>query len=93
MSTEQIKKAAQEFIDRQDRLTHPDGKFDNAKRWWPSDDEECTCCGGIRSPSRSWPYSLMIHCRTAQHVAALFDVDARELKREARRLRQAGGAK
>jgi hypothetical protein len=47
---------------------HPKGKFDSAGRWYPSNSEVRDCCERIRSPSRRWPYSLMLHCRTAKHV-------------------------
>jgi hypothetical protein len=56
---------------RQDRREHPDGEFDKAGRWYPSDLERCECCNSIRYPSRSWPYSLLVHCRSKRHVANL----------------------
>jgi hypothetical protein len=56
---------------RSDRITHPHGKFDNAKRWYPSDEEKCDCCEYIRGPTRAFPFSYMTHCRTKKHVAAL----------------------
>ncbi|HSH85384.1 MAG TPA: hypothetical protein VK979_09555 [Guyparkeria sp.] len=84
--TDQITKAAQEYLDRRDRRTHPDGTFDNAKRWYPSSTERCDCCNSIRSPSRAWPMSYMKHCRSAAHVASLYGVEARDLKRRAREL-------
>jgi len=80
-----IMEAAKLYIDRQNRTVHPDGKFDNASRWYPSDSERCGCCDAVRSPSRAWPYSYMIHCRTAKHIANLYSVSETELKREARR--------
>jgi len=51
------------------RSVNPEGSFDNAGRWYPDEDERCSCCAGIREPSRSHPYSLMVHCRSKQHVA------------------------
>lgn len=56
---------------RQLRAQHPDGKFDNARRWYPTEDEECECCKHIRRPSRAYPYSLMTHCRTKKHITNL----------------------
>lgn len=50
----------------QSRNAHPAGTFDSAGRWYP--DQEYACCSGIRSPSRAYPYSRMVHCRTLQHV-------------------------
>jgi hypothetical protein len=59
---------------RRDRQVHPDGSFDSAGRWYPSDAEDCggdgTC---VRSPSRAWPYSYMLRCRTRQHCRALVE--------------------
>ena len=77
----EVETAAREYIARQSRDTHPDGTFDRAGRWYPSESEWCNCCTGIRSPSRAYPYSLMTHCRSAGHVAALYGVDARDLRR------------
>lgn len=57
---------------RKDRLTHPEGKFDNAHRWYPSDREDAgDVVGCVRSPSRAWPYSYMQRARTRKHVAHL----------------------
>lgn len=81
-----ITKAAQEFINRRDRSAHPDGKTDKGGRWYPSESERCSCCSNVRSPSRAFPWSYMTHCRTAQHVANLFGVNASDLRKEARRL-------
>lgn len=84
-----VEQAAKLFVDRQDRVSHPDGKSDNGGRWIPSNDEWCSCCAAIRYPSRSWPWSLMVHCRTAEHVAALTGVPAADIRREARQIRKA----
>ncbi len=62
--------AAQEAIRRQDRLSHPDGWFDAAGRFFLA--ENRGCCECIRQPSRSYPYSEMTHGRSVGHVAALF---------------------
>ncbi len=81
-----LEEAAQEYLDRQARKSHPGGSFDKAKRFYPFEDEDC--CIGIRGPSRSYPYTLMIHCRSAKHVANLYDVDVTDLKRKAREIRK-----
>ena len=78
---EPVAKAAQEFLDLKARRANPDGKFDSAGRWYP--DQEYSCCS-VRSPSRAYPYSLLVHCRTAQHVAAARGVALSELKAAAR---------
>lgn len=77
----QLQKATQEYISRQDRVTHPNGTFDSGGRWYPSEAEEHDCCGSIRNPSRAWPLSLNKHCRSIKHVAALYGVEAKELRR------------
>lgn len=84
--------AAQAYRARRDRELNPQGGFDNAKRWYPSENERCPCCAHVRSPSRAWPFSLMVHCRTAEHVATLFDVDASDLRKAARLLDKAASS-
>ncbi len=81
--THHVLAAAKQFIARRDRKEHPDGKTDNAKRWYPSTCERTPGCAYIRSPTRAWPWSLMTHCRTAAHVAELHGVDDRDVKRAA----------
>lgn len=56
-----------------ERITdHPEGEFDKGGRWYPSDREDCGGDGtSTRSPSRSWPYSYMLRCRTREHCRAL----------------------
>lgn len=71
---ERIIEAAREYTKRKEREVHPDGEFDNAGRCYPSEDEELTCCNNIRTPSRSWPYSLLRHCRSLEHVTGLYGV-------------------
>ena len=59
---------------RKSGLVRPRGRTDHVGRWRPYRGEEaCTCCAGIRAPSRAWPRSLRAHCATAvhcQHLAA-----------------------
>lgn len=82
--------AAEEYIARKTRKSHPDGDFDNGMRWYPSKDERCECCDYIREPSRTWPYSLLLHCRTIGHVAELFGVDEKAVRRAAREIERFG---
>ena len=57
---------------RKARTTHPDGRFDRAGRWYPSEIEDCDGDGtSVRTPSRAWPYSYMLRCRTKDHCKAL----------------------
>jgi hypothetical protein len=65
--TQKLRAAAQRYLDLQARTAHPVGRADKGGRWYPKKTQPC--CVGIRSPSRAWPWSLMAHCRTAQHVA------------------------
>ncbi len=73
-------RAAQEYLARQSRRRDPAGKFDRGGRWYPSAAEERPCCAAIRPPSRRWPLSLLRHCRSDRHVAALFGVSVAELR-------------
>lgn len=77
--------AVREFIARRYRLHHPVGSFDRKSLWYPDAAERQYCCDSIRYPTRAWPYSLMAHCRSARHVAALYDVDVWALRKAARR--------
>ena len=51
--------------------SYPDGHFDRGGRWYPSEEERCACCEGIRSPSRAFPYSLLKHCSRKKHYINL----------------------
>jgi hypothetical protein len=78
--------AVAEYLSRKDRTAHPDGTFDRQGRWYPDDSERCACCAGIRSPSAAYPFSLLLHCRSAEHIAKKYGVDASDLRRAARAL-------
>lgn len=78
-TAEQIK---EKFKARQARSEHPDGKFDSAGRWYPSDEERQSCCDFVRSPSRAYPYSLMVHCRSKKHIANLFASQEKSMRGE-----------
>ncbi len=58
----------------------PHGRRDSAGRWYPAESERRPCCDRVRSPSRRFPYSLVNHCRTAGHCAALHDVSPKLLR-------------
>ena len=72
------------FYLRQARRAHPRGDWDDGHRWYPDEAEWRDCCESIRPPSRAWPWSLMVHCRTAAHVAALYGIDPKVLRRSHR---------
>ena len=57
------------YLARQARVTHPRGDTDNGGRWYPGAGE-----GGrpsVRTPSRRWPWSYMLACRTRRWCARL----------------------
>jgi len=89
--TAKLRTTARRAIDLQERRANPDGTFDQAGRWYPS--VRCDCCAEIRSPSRQWPYSLMVHCRTARHVAASTGYDLETLRWAMKRIREEGAAR
>lgn len=86
--TENLRQAAKEYNNRKKRCTHPSGAFDRAGRWEPDDSEKQDCCDDVREPSRAYPYSLMVHCRTMEHVANLYDVDKADLQQQVRKYAQ-----
>lgn len=65
-------RAAVRYILRRDRHEHPDGERDNAGRWYPAVSENLDT-SRYRSPSRAWPWSYMLPCRTLAHCAQLED--------------------
>lgn len=52
------------YTELQSRAIHPSGKFDNAGRWYAENSDLIS----VRSPSRTWPYSQMVACRTKKYV-------------------------
>lgn len=78
--TDRIEEAYQEWLRLQNRDQHPEGKFDNGGRWYPSSEEQQECCGAIRSPSRAHPYSYLVHCRSLEHVAHRYGIPAKALR-------------
>lgn len=40
---------------RKNRLEHPDGKFDSGGRWYPSDEERCSCCDNCADAEAGHP--------------------------------------
>ena len=69
------------YLRRQARRINPEGYFDNARRWHPSETEKQACCDLICEHGRADRYSLKKHCRSMEHIAHLFDVDLRFLCR------------
>lgn len=79
-----LQRAVETFINRKNREIHPEGEFDSKKRFCPSAAERQSCCDSIRTPSARFPFSLMVHCRTIQHIAHLFDIDVKDLRKAVR---------
>jgi len=84
--------AAREYLARQDRRSDPVGGFEPNGTWFPAPSERRDCCDEVRWPSRRWPWSLMEHCRSAKHVAALYNVSRADLLRVARRIEEEEGS-
>ena len=76
-----MESAVRDYLARKNRTAHPDGEFDKRGRWYPDAHEQRECCSGISQPTASYPYPLMIHCRTVEHVATLHGVDVSSLRR------------
>ena len=55
------------FHQLQNREFNPSGGFDKAGRWWAEHDHLIN----VRSPSRAFPYSHMVACRTLKYVKAV----------------------
>ena len=62
MTTQTHIKTVYEML--KDREINPTGEFDSAGRWYAANDDLIN----VRTPSRSWPYSQMIACRTRKYV-------------------------
>lgn len=77
-----IFKAADEFVARRDRVRHPPGEFDKAKRFYAAERTQAT--ENCRRPSREWPYPQLLAARSAKHVAEVFSVNALYVKRAAK---------
>ena len=75
--------AASLYLIRRDRLGHPDGYFDEKGRWY-AHGQDAAVMAPCRSPSRNWPYSEMLSCRTLKHCARYYDADTRLTRRAAR---------
>lgn len=82
-----INRAAQRYLRRRDRDEHPEGRTDNAGRWYPAESEKFDA-SHHRFPSRYWPWSYMTACRTIAHCAMLEGIPEllSEVRKEARRL-------
>jgi hypothetical protein len=64
------------------KMHKPSGKTDSGSRWSPSDEEQCSCCGSIRSPSRAYPWSLLKHCHSKKHIKNLIQENPTHLSKD-----------
>ena len=62
--TEAIKTIYREL---RDRHINPSGEFDKQGRWYADNSDLIN----VRTPSRAWPYSEMVACRTKKYVTAV----------------------
>jgi hypothetical protein len=87
--TAAIQRAAERYRRRRDRLEDPRGSCDRAGRWFP-DYTENFVLRGYRIPSRTWPWSYMLACRTIAHCARLEGIPqlVSEVRKAARKLDQ-----
>ncbi len=83
-----LTEAAEVVLRRQLRILRPAGKYDNAGRWTPSDDEWQECCASVRQPSRAYPFSYLSHCRTISHISRLHGVDTVALRGKVKELKK-----
>jgi hypothetical protein len=65
-SDEMIKKVYDMLKNRE---IHPSGEFDKGGRWYAKNSDLIN----VRSPSRAWPYSQMLACRTLKYVKKVYD--------------------
>jgi hypothetical protein len=75
---DRLLRATARYVLRRDRIEHPKGKTDNGGRWYPSDPEERSLVGHLRRPSRSFPWSYMLGCRTLRHSCELERLESRK---------------
>lgn len=84
MSLSPVELAAITYLRRRSGLDNPPGYY-KGRLWFPFDAEKRACCEQIKHPN-SLRQSLLRHCRSAGHVAALYQVEVRELRRVAKAL-------
>lgn len=79
--TKDLVVALKDLINKQNRRTNPWGEFDKAGRFYLDDAEEQKCCFSVSSPTKRFPYSLMKHARSAEHIANKHNVPKIDLVR------------
>ena len=77
--------ALEAFLARESRAQGPEGEWREGL-WFPSPNERRPCCDGLQ-PSPGNKQALESHCRSAAHVAALYEVPVLDLRRALKRAR------
>lgn len=73
-SKENLHAVAKIYLARRSGKESPSGKRKDG-RWFSDEKESQSCCSQIRSPTRSWPDSLLKHCKSMHHISRLHGVD------------------
>lgn len=81
-----LQEAVAVVLARQERKEHPRGTWQGGL-WWPDPEERRACCETIR-PTPANKQALESHCRSQAHVAHLFGVPGRALRRAALEIRR-----
>jgi hypothetical protein len=55
------------YLQLKNREIHPSGTFDSAGRFHAANSDLIS----VRAPSRAWPFSHMVACRTKKYVKAV----------------------
>ncbi|HEV7667139.1 MAG TPA: hypothetical protein VGS22_01330 [Thermoanaerobaculia bacterium] len=82
-----LRLALEAFLARESRAQGPEGEWREGL-WFPSNNERRPCCEGLQ-PTLANKQALESHCRSAAHVAALFEVPVLDLRRALKRARVA----
>jgi hypothetical protein len=80
-----LRLALEAFLARESRALGPEGEWREGL-WFPSPNERRPCCEGLQ-PTPANKQALESHCRSAAHVAALFEVPVLDLRRALKRAR------
>lgn len=78
------------WLRRKSRQEHPDGEFDKARRWYPSEHDEEVFEYDVRKPSWKWPYSYLLACRSLAHCERYDDATHEEVLEMRKLLRKVG---
>lgn len=74
-----VQAAAVEFIRLRNRKSKPEGQFDG-RFFRIASHAQCGRCDSISEPTKAFPFSEMLHARSAVHVAQNRGASAAELR-------------